>query len=57
VFVPDILKVIGVGPVSPGAELGVLPGVIVNVHVSDAAIEPQLDGLIVVPLGSAGEGE
>lgn len=47
----------GVGAVSPDAALGVLPGVIVNTQVSATAIVPQLAGLIVVPLGSAGDEE
>ena len=54
---PEILKVMGVGAVSPAVALGVLPGVIVNTQVSEAAIVPQLAGLMVVPLGKAGDGE
>ena len=57
VFEPEILNVMGVGAVSPDAALGVSPGIIVNTQVSDTAIVPQLVGLIVVPLGSAGDGE
>jgi hypothetical protein len=57
VFVPEILNVIGVGLVLPAVALAVLPGVIVSTHVPDAAIVPQLAGLIVVPLGKAGDGE
>ena len=57
VFEPEMLNVIGVGLVLPAVALAVLPGVIVNTHVPDAAIVPQLEGLIVVPLGRAGDGE
>ena len=57
VFVPEILNVIGVGLVLPAVALAVLPGVIVSTHVPDDAIVPQLEGLIVVPLGNAGDGE
>ena len=57
VFVPDTLNVIEVGLVLPPGALGVLPGVIVNTQVPAAAIVPQLAGLIVVPLGNAGESE
>ena len=57
VFEPETLKVMADGAVSPDAPLGVEPGVIVNTQVSDTAIVPQLAGLIVVPLGNAGDGE
>ena len=57
VFVPEMLNVIGVGLVSPAVALAVLPGVIVNTHVPDTAIVPQLDGLIVVPLGKSGDSD
>ena len=57
VFSPEILNVIGVGLVLPAVALSVLPGVMVNIHVLYATIVPQLSGLIVVPLGSAGDGE
>lgn len=57
VLVPETLSVMGVGLALPGVALGVLPGVIVTTHVSDAAIVPQLAGLTVVPLGSTGDGE
>lgn len=56
VFVPDMLNVIGVGLVLPAVALAVLPGVMVNIHVPDGAINPQLAGLIVVLMGSAGDG-
>ncbi len=57
VFVPEILNVIGVGLILPAVALGVLPVVIVNIHVPDPAIVPQVAGLIVVPLGKVGDGE
>jgi len=57
VFVPETLNVIGVGFVLLGVALALLPGAMVNTHVPSAAIVPQLAGLIVVPLGSAGDGE
>jgi len=50
-------NVIRVGLILPAVALAALPGVMVNMHVPDAAIVPQLAGLIVVPLGSAGDGE
>ena len=56
-FVPDILRVMGVGFVSPRAALGMTPGVIVNTQVAEGAIVPQLAGLMVVPPGNAGDGE
>ena len=55
VLLPAIVSVIGVGLVSPGAALGVAPGVMVNTHVLLGAIVPQLVGLIVVPAGNAGD--
>ena len=55
VFRPDMFNAMGVGVVSPGAALGVEPGVTVNTQLPDGAIFPQRDGLIVVPLGSAGD--
>ena len=56
VFVPEMVKVMGVGFRLPDAALGVSPGSIINTQLPDGAIVPQLAGLIVVPLGSGGEG-
>lgn len=55
VLLPEMFKVMGTGFISPGAALGIAPGVMVSTQISEGAIVPQLMGLMGVPLGNAGE--